>query len=339
MFLRLAMFVFTLALSAAVWAGFDEGLVAARNGDYETALKEWQPLAEQGDASAQQNLGIMYEHGDGVPINMEEAVKWFRKAAEQGDASGQLYLGDMYSKGQGVQKNEEEAVKWWRKAAEQGSAKGMGAVGWYTALGLGVEKNLVEGERLLKLAVSKGDYISKLNLKVVQETRACLKKSSTVIFGETLNCTSKDELRNALKNGGLTAVREDNNYLYDLYDSSAALEGSRGLAVAYINEKFAIADYNFNSGMDAAKVVEVRNMVSGKYGKPSSSIGDQSVGEVTYTWQLKDGIKVEVSRGWPDTTVHLKYVHPVNFTAMKAEKERQKQAEAAEKHSKQNRAF
>ena len=48
-------------------ADFDKGLIAAQNGDFATALREWTPLAEQGDASAQFNLGVMYRNGKGVP--------------------------------------------------------------------------------------------------------------------------------------------------------------------------------------------------------------------------------------------------------------------------------
>ena len=46
---------------------FDKGLEAAQSGDFATALKEWKPLALQGDARAQGNIGVMYENGDGVP--------------------------------------------------------------------------------------------------------------------------------------------------------------------------------------------------------------------------------------------------------------------------------
>ncbi len=41
----------TLGLTAPAWAGFDEGWAAYNRGDYATALREWRPLAEQGDAS------------------------------------------------------------------------------------------------------------------------------------------------------------------------------------------------------------------------------------------------------------------------------------------------
>ncbi len=51
---------FTLGLTAPAWAGLDEGVAAYHRGDYATALREWRPLAEQGDADAEYNLGLMY---------------------------------------------------------------------------------------------------------------------------------------------------------------------------------------------------------------------------------------------------------------------------------------
>ncbi len=57
------------------------------------AFMEAEQAAEQGDAKAQFNLGVMYSDGRGVPQNDAEAVKWFRLAAEQGDASAQYNLG------------------------------------------------------------------------------------------------------------------------------------------------------------------------------------------------------------------------------------------------------
>ena len=55
-----------------------KGLTAAQSGDYATALPFFEPLAEQGDATAQFNLGIMYENGKGVPKDYKTAVKWIR---------------------------------------------------------------------------------------------------------------------------------------------------------------------------------------------------------------------------------------------------------------------
>ena len=113
--------VVALLFSAgSAWADFDDGLAAYQRGDYATALKEFRPLAEQGDAGAQQYLGNMYATGRGVPENDAEAVKWYGKAAAQGHASAQFSLGLMYFNGEGVTENDAEAAKWYLKAAEQG---------------------------------------------------------------------------------------------------------------------------------------------------------------------------------------------------------------------------
>ena len=44
-------------------------------GDYATALKHWRPLAKQGHAKAQYNLGTMHEHGRGG-LAVNEAILW-----------------------------------------------------------------------------------------------------------------------------------------------------------------------------------------------------------------------------------------------------------------------
>ena len=78
-----------VSLAAPAWAGFDEGLAAYERGDYETALKEWEPLAEHGLAEAQHNLGVMYANGQGVPQDDAGALKWYRLAADQGYSRAQ----------------------------------------------------------------------------------------------------------------------------------------------------------------------------------------------------------------------------------------------------------
>ena len=79
-------------------------------------------LANEGDASAQCNLGLMYKNGLGVEQSYEEAVEWFQKAAEQGNANAQYHLGDMYQNGTGVEESDEEAAEWYLKAAKRGLA-------------------------------------------------------------------------------------------------------------------------------------------------------------------------------------------------------------------------
>ncbi len=74
---------FTLGLTAPAWAGLDEGEAAYDRGDYETALREFRPLAEQGNAKAQFNLGPMYVGSLGVPQDYVQAHMWLDLAASR----------------------------------------------------------------------------------------------------------------------------------------------------------------------------------------------------------------------------------------------------------------
>ena len=124
--MRVLMLIVVLLMSPAVpaVAGPQEDADAAYDrGDYATALHLWRPLAEQGDAIAQFNLGIVYANGQGVPQDYAAAVLWFRKAAKQGNDSAQFNLGTMYFKGEGAPQNYATAVSWYREAAKQGHVK------------------------------------------------------------------------------------------------------------------------------------------------------------------------------------------------------------------------
>ena len=116
----LLIIVVVILADASRGADFDKGLSAARNGDFATALREWMPLAEKGNATAQINLGVMYEDGRGVPVDYRRAVKWYKRAAEQGDVRAQVNLGLMLVNGTGVKKNNVYAYMWWNLAASNG---------------------------------------------------------------------------------------------------------------------------------------------------------------------------------------------------------------------------
>ena len=92
-------------------------------------LQEWQKLAEQGSADAQDHLGVCYMDGEEIEKNEKEACKWFHLAAKQGHAAAQNSLGVCYMDGEGVEQNEKEACKWFQLAAEQGHAAAQNNLG------------------------------------------------------------------------------------------------------------------------------------------------------------------------------------------------------------------
>ena len=71
---------------------------AERAAEEARSFKKTLKAAEQGNAGAQANLGIMYARGEGVPKNDTEAAKWYRKAAEQGHESAKSWLEDLEAK-------------------------------------------------------------------------------------------------------------------------------------------------------------------------------------------------------------------------------------------------
>ena len=125
-----ATFCLTIAVlvgSAGVSFGADyrEGVTTYQRGDYTTAFRELKLLAAEGNAEAQNNLGVMYRSGLGIPKDDQTALKWFRLAAEQGDAPAQANLGYMYANGMGIPQDWVYAYMWSKISA---SSLFMGAV-------------------------------------------------------------------------------------------------------------------------------------------------------------------------------------------------------------------
>ena len=148
-------------------ADLQKGLAAAQRGDFATALREWTPLAEQGDADAQFNLGVMYDKGEGVPQDDKTAVKWYRLAAEQRHASAQFILGLMYDKGEGVPQDDKTAVKWYTLAAEQRHASAQFILGVMYDKGEGVPQDDKTAVKWYRLAAEQGDAHAQAKLSTM----------------------------------------------------------------------------------------------------------------------------------------------------------------------------
>ncbi|MDH3595615.1 MAG: SPOR domain-containing protein [Rhodospirillales bacterium] len=99
---------------------FEAGLRAFRAGEPDRARDIWLPLAEAGDAAAQYSLGKLFEHGEGpVGQDLVKAAQWYRTAAAQGLPAAQNNLGLMYAQGRGVPSDLTRAIEIWRAAAQQ----------------------------------------------------------------------------------------------------------------------------------------------------------------------------------------------------------------------------
>lgn len=146
----------TLASALSTSENWRKGQRALEKGDYAAALKEFLPLARQGNSVAQFNLGFMYHEGKGVPQDSKEALKWYRLAADRGDPAAQFNLGVMYDKGDGVPKDYKEAIQWYRLAADQGTPSAQLNLGFMYDKGIGVPQNYVQAYMWYSLAGASG---------------------------------------------------------------------------------------------------------------------------------------------------------------------------------------
>ena len=138
---RVIAIVLLLAIQSAGAVDFWAGSTYYLRGDFTAALREWRPLAEEGDARAQYYLGVMYANGEGVPENDRQAAYWFRKSARQGNSQSQYHLGILYANGDGVPEDDPQAVYWFRKSAKQGDARAQFNLGVIYEFGEGVPED------------------------------------------------------------------------------------------------------------------------------------------------------------------------------------------------------
>jgi hypothetical protein len=132
--------------------------------DEAAAVRWWKKAAEQGDVTAEGNLGTAYGLGIGVPKDTVESLRWHTKAAENGNAASQFSLGMFYLQGNGVPKDEAEGVKWLRKSADQGNAAGEFWLGTAYYSGTGVAKDTAEALRWYRNAGDQGYAAAQYNL-------------------------------------------------------------------------------------------------------------------------------------------------------------------------------
>ncbi|BAW80556.1 Sel1 domain-containing protein repeat-containing protein [Candidatus Nitrosoglobus terrae] len=186
--------ILSLSLLQVAQADIESGKKAYRDQDYDVAFKEFMPLAEEGNMTAEYyvglmyangyglprdpteakrwfdkfskqfgvdaefNLGVMYHQGKGVPQDYKIAINWFKKAAEDGDPEAQFNLGFFYDNDDyGVSEDRKEAIKWYLKAANQGILKAQNRLGEIYSEGDGIAKNYVQAYLWFNLAAERGD--------------------------------------------------------------------------------------------------------------------------------------------------------------------------------------
>jgi uncharacterized protein len=222
-------------VAPAVAGPLEEGNAAYVRGDYAAAERLLRPLAEQGNATAQFDLGSMYNRGQGVPQDYAAALTWYRKAADQGDARAQNGLGDLYFDGKGVPQDNAAALMWYRKSADQGHASGEYNLGTMYENGQGVPQDDAEALKWYRLAADQGHGRAQVELGSMYENGQGVPQD----YGEALKWFQK------AADQGLAAAQYNLGQMYRLgsgtpqNDAAAAkwyrLAASKGFAAAQSN--------------------------------------------------------------------------------------------------------
>jgi methionine-S-sulfoxide reductase len=223
------------AAAPTVGGPLEQGNAAYVRGDFSTAERLLRPLAEQGNATAEADLGGMYSRGAAVPQDYATALTWYRKAADQGDARAENAIGDMYSGGKGVPQDFDAALTWYRKSADQDHASGEYNLGTMYENGQGVPADVAEAAKWYRKAADQGYGRAQVELGGMYENGQGVPQD----YGEALNLFRK------AADQGYTVAQYNLGQMYRLGngvppDNAAAakwfrLAGNQGYAAAQSN--------------------------------------------------------------------------------------------------------
>ena len=295
----------------------EEAAAAYAKGDYALAESIWSQQAEAGDGQAMNNLGVLYDLGQGVEPDMGRALHWFAQSAKTGHPSGMSNYGRMLEQGRGIEPNPAEAARWFDLAARQGQPEaqynlgmlyelGRGvqqdytaAAAWYSRaaaqqqtealfrlghfyrIGQGVAKNHSRAVLLLYAAAMNGDPNAMKELEDM--ARAEPSRPEAVLFGQRLDNTDRTSMREALRKYGATVTREDNGYICDLYDAAKVAPGARQMAICYgpgDPAPLGFLELDYTAPDNTVEEV-ILKMVTDRFGKPSAGEGDDA-----HLWNL-----------------------------------------------------
>jgi uncharacterized protein len=144
-----------ITLESATAGQLEDGQTAFGRGNYAEAMRLWRPLADEGNAQAQYDLGFLYDTGFGVPKDYAQAFAWSMKAAEQGDEEAQYQVATRYEHGDGIPQNFALAAAWLRKSAEQGDPLSQDRLASYYVKGLGVPQDYQQAHLWWNIAASR----------------------------------------------------------------------------------------------------------------------------------------------------------------------------------------
>jgi TPR repeat protein len=270
---------------------FQLGRAYKQSGDNREAVAWYRKAAEQGFALAENNLGVMYAKGLGVPRDDAQALSWFRKAAEQGFEAAEASIGISYEDGKGVAKDDVQAATWYRKAAEKGYAQAELNLGVMYLKGVGVPKDDLQAFSWIRKAAEQGHAHAQFNLGLMYESGTGAIKNDAEAFDWICKAAQHGDLAGQINLGrrylkGI-GVKENDVVAYKWLNLSAA-QGEK--AAAMIRDTLA-------HSMTSEQIAEAQRL--SREWKPSNKPGCEVAADDLFTCKgtLTDQRRVGISLG------------------------------------------
>jgi hypothetical protein len=146
---------------------FEAGRVATARKDYAAARRLYEQAAAAGYAMAMNNIGALYEGGEGGPVNYAEAARWYGKAVAAGEPIAMVDLGWQYETGHGVAKDLAEARRLYEAAVKAGVPAAMNNLGLLYLYGKGVPRDYAQARRLFEQGTALGEPSAMNGLGVI----------------------------------------------------------------------------------------------------------------------------------------------------------------------------
>lgn len=190
-----------------------------KTGHIKDAIKAYEQAAIGGDAYSQYMMGIIYQYGLGVPVDIDYAGRWFKRAeknpravhgqlkvgmhynnsnspihdvtlaahwyeraANGGNVLAATKLGDLYNNGQGHPTHYIKALKWYGKAASKGSAYAQYSIGILYYNGHGLAKNNRAAATWLQKAARQGFDEAQYQLGLMYRDGIGVKHSKVIAY-------------------------------------------------------------------------------------------------------------------------------------------------------------
>lgn len=170
---------------------------------------EWlQQASDSGNPDAAFQLALMSLEGwNESPPDMEEAVRLFRAAANEGHVQAQNNLGSMYENGEGVAQDYQQARQWYEKAAAEGESYAVNNLGALYAKGLGVEQDLATAIEMFIESAGKGNALARRNLDALIDALPATRVTSSSANVRSGPGTRNQRIASLERSHPLTVIR------------------------------------------------------------------------------------------------------------------------------------